>query len=201
MIRKIVFQKVILIVLLVGYSNLFAQELNYQNQSKEQWADSIMKKLSLDEKIGQLFMIAAYSNKDQSHVDEINYIIKKYKIGGLIFFQGGPVRQAKLTNLYQSKSEIPLLIAIDCELGLGIRLDSTISYPRQMTLGAIQNDSLIYQMGADIADQMKRMGIHINFAPVVDINNNPNNPVINSRSFGENRENVTRKSAMYLHGM
>ncbi len=201
MIRKIVFQKVILIVLLVGYSNLFAQELNYQNQSKEQWADSIMKKLSLDEKIGQLFMIAAYSNKDQSHVDEINYIIKKYKIGGLIFFQGGPVRQAKLTNLYQSKSEIPLLIAIDGEWGLGMRLDSTISYPRQMTLGAIQNDSLIYQMGADIADQMKRMGIHINFAPVVDINNNPNNPVINSRSFGENRENVTRKSAMYLHGM
>lgn len=202
MIKKIVFLQVIVIILIAtSYSQLFSQQLNYLDSQRDQWVDSVMNKLSLEEKIGQLFMVAAYSNKDQKHIDEINYIIKKYKIGGLIFFQGGPVRQAKLTNLYQSKSKIPLLIAIDGEWGLGMRLDSTIIYPRQMALGAIKDDSLIYQMGADIAVQMKRMGIHINFAPVVDINNNPNNPVINARSFGENRKNVTQKSAMYLHGM
>ncbi|MDY6800525.1 MAG: glycoside hydrolase family 3 N-terminal domain-containing protein, partial [Bacteroidota bacterium] len=126
---------------------------------------------------------------------------EKYKIGGLIFFQGGPVRQAKLTNDYQSVADIPLLIAIDGEWGLGMRLDSTINYPRQMMLGAIQNDSLVYQMGYDIGEQLKQLGIHINFAPVVDINNNPNNPVINVRSFGEDRINVSKKSIAYMNGM
>ncbi|HAF28420.1 MAG TPA: hypothetical protein DCG75_05165 [Bacteroidales bacterium] len=197
-------QKNILLVILFSLffsSQNWAQDSLITIDKQKLWVDSVMNKLSLEEKIGQLFMVAAYSNKDQQHIEEISYVIKKYKIGGLIFFQGGPGRQVNLTNKYQSISETPLLIAIDGEWGLGMRLDSTISYPRQMMLGAIQNDSLIYQMGYDIGEQMKRMGIHVNFAPVVDVNNNPLNPVINVRSFGENPENVANKGIMYMKGM
>ena len=181
--------------------NVQAQDTIFIEKETNRWVDSLMNKLTLEEKIGQLFMVAAYSNKDQQHIDEINYIIKKYNVGGLIFFQGGPGRQATLTNQYQSISQIPLLIAMDGEWGLGMRLDSTISYPRQMLLGAVQNDSIIYQMGYDIGKQMQRLGVHINFAPVVDVNNNPLNPVINVRSFGENPELVAQKGIMYMQGM
>ncbi|MFC2151910.1 glycoside hydrolase family 3 N-terminal domain-containing protein [Bacteroidota bacterium] len=191
----------LLIINLLFVSQIHAQDSLVVDDKQQQWVDSVMNKLSLEEKIGQLFMVAAYSNKDQKHIDEISYIINKYKIGGLIFFQGGPGRQVNLTNHYQSISKLPLLIAIDGEWGLGMRLDSTISYPRQMMLGAIQNDSLIYQMGYDIGEQMKRMGIHINFAPVVDVNNNPLNPVINVRSFGEDPDLVAKKGIAYMQGM
>lgn len=165
------------------------------------WADSVFASLSPDERIAQLFMVAAYSNKDKKHMEDIRELVTKYKIGGLIFFQGGPVRQAVLTNCYQSCAKVPLFIAIDAEWGLAMRLDSTTKFPRQMTLGAIQNEQLIYDMGAEIARQCKRMGMQINFAPVVDINNNPLNPVISNRSFGENKLNVTRKALMYMKGM
>lgn len=165
------------------------------------WADSVFKTLSPDERIAQLFMVAAYSNKDKNHFDDIKELIDKYKIGGLIFFQGGPVRQAVQTNCYQSCSKVPLFVAIDAEWGLAMRLDSTTKFPRQMTLGAIQNDSLVYEMGKEIARQCKRMGMQINFAPVVDINNNPLNPVISNRSFGEDKYNVTKKALMYMKGM
>ena len=165
------------------------------------WVDSVFNSLSEDQRISQLFMIAAYSDSDQKHVDRISGIIKNYQPGGLIFFQGGPLRQANLTNLYQGISRTPLLIGIDGEWGLGMRLDSTMSFPRQMMLGAIENDSLIYDMGFEIANQLKALGIHINFAPVVDINNNPDNPVINNRSFGENKYQVARKGIEYMMGM
>ncbi|MCB0802903.1 MAG: serine hydrolase [Flavobacteriales bacterium] len=165
------------------------------------WADSVFKSMTIDQKIGQLFSVAAYSNKDDKHKQEIIELIKKYHIGGLTFFQGGPVRQAKLTNAYQAASSIPLMIAIDGEWGLSMRLDSTVRYPWQMTLGAIQNDSLIYQMGIEIAEQFRRLGVHVNFAPVVDVNNNPKNPIINARSFGEDKRNVTRKGLAYMRGM
>ncbi|MCX6294515.1 MAG: serine hydrolase, partial [Bacteroidetes bacterium] len=165
------------------------------------WADSVFKSLSPDERIAQLFMVAAYSNKDKAHVKEIKELVDKYKIGGLIFFQGGPVRQAVLSNCYQSCSKVPLLIAMDAEWGLAMRLDSTTKFPRQMTLGAIQNDSLIYEMGVEIARQTRRLGMQVNFAPDIDINNNPLNPVIGNRSFGENKMNVTRKALLYMKGM
>jgi beta-N-acetylhexosaminidase len=165
------------------------------------WADSVFASLTPEERIAQLFMVAAYSNKDKTHIKEIRKLVDKYKIGGLIFFQGGPIRQAKLTNAYQFSSKVPLFVAIDAEWGLAMRLDSTVKFPRQMTLGAIQNDSLIYEMGAEIARECKRLGMQINFAPVVDINNNPLNPVISNRSFGENKFNVTRKALMYMQGM
>jgi len=165
------------------------------------WVDSVFNSLTTDQKLGQLFMVAAYSNKDTAHISEITKLIKTYNIGGLIFMQGGPVRQAKLTNYYQSMSKTPLMISIDAEWGLAMRLDSTMSFPKQMCLGAIQNDSLIYQMGRMVAQQCKRIGVTINFAPVIDVNNNPANPVIGIRSFGENKYNVAHKGIMYMKGM
>jgi len=165
------------------------------------WADSVMNAMTPDERIAQLFMVAAYSNRDELHEKEITGLIEKYKIGGLIFFQGGPVRQARMTNNLQSKSQTPLLIAMDAEWGLAMRIDSTIRFPKQMTLGAIQNDTLIYYMGQEIARQCKRMGVHVSFSPVADINNNPGNPIINSRSFGEDKKNVTRKSVSFMLGL
>lgn len=170
-------------------------------EETEVWSDSVLKTMSLKERIGQLFMVAAYSNKGKSHVQEIEKLITENHIGGLIFFQGGPVRQARLTNQYQSKAKIPLLIAMDAEWGLGMRLDSTISYPRQMMLGALTDNEIIFRMGEDIANQCKRLGVHINFAPVIDVNVNPKNPVINSRSFGEQKRNVADKGLAYMNGM
>lgn len=174
-----------------------------QNNSpqREQWINSVMNKMSVEEKIAQLIFVRTYSNKDESYYKDIDILVKRHHIGGLCFFQGGPARQAALTNRWQKKSKIPLLISLDAEWGLGMRLDSTISYPRQMTLGAIQNDSLLYYMGEDIAEQLSSIGTHINFAPVADVNSNPANPVINTRSFGENRENVAKKSIMYMKGL
>lgn len=165
------------------------------------WADSVFKTLTPDQRIAQLFMVAAYSNKDKNHIREIKKLVDDYYIGGLIFFQGGPVRQAILANCYQSCVNVPLFMSMDAEWGLGMRLDSTMKFPRQMTLGAIQNDSLIYEMGVEIARQCKRLGMQINFAPDIDINNNPLNPVIGNRSFGEDKYNVTRKALMYMKGM
>lgn len=176
-------------------------EFRRKKSKYKSWADSVFKQLTPDEKIAQLFMVAAYSNRDKKHVDQITELIEKYKIGGLIFFQGGPVRQARQTNYYQRISKTPLLISIDGEWGLAMRLDSTVQYPRQMALGAIQKDTLIYQMGAQIAEECKRLGIHVNLAPVVDVNSNPLNPVIGIRSFGEDKYNVARKGVAYMKGM
>ncbi|MFT6815827.1 MAG: beta-N-acetylhexosaminidase [Sphingobacteriales bacterium] len=181
---------------------LFLSTLGVQGQdAKNNWVDSVFSSLNEEQRIAQLFMVAAYSNKTALHEAEIKSLISRYNIGGLIFFQGGPERQARLTNIYQGLAKTPLMIAMDAEWGLGMRLDSTISYPRQMTLGAIQNDSYIEQMGEEIGRQCKALGMHINFAPVVDVNNNFNNPVINDRSFGENKELVAQKGIAYMRGL
>ena len=165
------------------------------------WVEQVMSSLNLEQRIAQLFMVAAYSNKGVSHQQEIENLITKYQIGGLMFMQGGPMRQLHLTNTYQSLSKVPLMIAQDAEWGLSMRIDSTIRYPWQMTLGAIQDVSLIYQMGLDIAEQCRRLGVHINFAPVVDVNSNPKNPIINNRSFGENPFRVAQHSLAYMQGL
>ncbi|MCC9167820.1 serine hydrolase [Pontibacter sp. XAAS-A31] len=146
-------------------------------------------------------MIPVYSNRDQAHIDSVSNLIKTYKVGGVIFFQGGPVRQAKMTNRFQSENKVPLMVSIDGEWGLSMRLDSTVRFPYQMSMGGIQDEKLLYEMGAEIARQCKRMGINVNFAPTVDINNNANNPVIGFRSFGEDKYNVARKSIAYMKGM
>jgi len=182
---------------------VFSQNSNppFISKSSEAWADSVLKSLSYEDRIGQLFMVDAYSNRDSTHIQQITRLIKEYHIGGLIFFQGGPVRQAIQTNYYQSVSKVPLMIGIDGEWGLSMRLDSTIRFPRQMTLSASASDSLVYKIGSAIARQCKRMGIQINFAPVADVNNNPQNPVINTRSFGDDPSEVTRMSSNYMHAL
>ncbi|HOY71812.1 MAG TPA: glycoside hydrolase family 3 N-terminal domain-containing protein, partial [Tenuifilaceae bacterium] len=185
----------------VGLKNCHSGNGSAEKKIQETWADSVLSSLTLRERIGQLFMVAAYSNRDDMHVREIADLVRKDGVGGLIFFQGGPVRQANLTNYYQSLAEVPLLVGMDAEWGLGMRLDSTFSYPRQMMLGAAQDSALVYEMAADIARQLKRMGVHINFAPVVDINSNPQNPVINTRSFGENVNLVSRYGKAYVSGL
>ncbi len=164
------------------------------------WVDSVYNTLALEEKFGQLFMVAAYSNKDFAHYNTIDKLIQENKIGGLIFFQGGPVRQAKLTNRFQSKSKIPLFIGIDAEWGLGMRLDSTYRYPWNMTLGAIQDMNLLEKVGVQMGEQSKRLGLQFNFAPVLDINTNPKNPIIGFRSFGEDKFKVTERAIALMKG-
>ena len=165
------------------------------------WADSVLANLSEQERIAQLFMVAAYSNKVTLDNEEISALIKDYKIGGLMFLQGSPAKQAKLTNYFQSLSKTPLMIALDAEWGPAMRLDSVMCFPWQMTLGAIQDDDLIYKMGEQIAKQCKLLGVNINFAPVADINSNPKNPIIGNRSFGESPQKVSKFSAAYMQGM
>ncbi|MEA3504028.1 MAG: glycoside hydrolase family 3 N-terminal domain-containing protein [Bacteroidota bacterium] len=191
----------LVISLIFIFTHLYSQQNAITTSPQKIWVDSVFSSLSLDAKIGQLIMIRAHSNKTKQYHDKIANIVKEYQVGGLCFFQGGPVRQAQLTNRYQSLSKTPMLIALDAEWGLGMRLDSTFSFPQQMTLGATDNNSVIYDMGTEIARQCRRIGINLNFAPVVDINSNRNNPVINSRSFGENKYDVADKGLMYMYGL
>lgn len=184
------------IILLLSINPLFSQI-----SIKEKWVDSVFNTLTPDQRIAQLLMIRGYSNRDAQYNDDLIKLVTEFKLGGVCFFQGGPVRQAIITNRIQENSSIPAFIAIDGEWGLGMRLDSSFSFPKQMTLGAIRNDQYIYEMGTEVARQLVRLGIHMNFAPVADINNNPLNPVINARSFGENRLRVAEKSYFYMKGM
>lgn len=164
------------------------------------WVDSTLNHMTLDEKIGQLFMIAAYSNRNEGYENNLEGIIRKYHVGGLIFFQGEPVRQVNLTNRYQKASKYPLMIGMDAEHGVGWRLRTGMEFSKMLINGAVTNDSLIFQLGAAIARQCKELGVHVNFAPVTDINSNPLNPIIGMRSFGEKPDDVTRKAIQYMNG-
>ena len=169
--------------------------------SGQHWVDSVFQAMTPEQKIGQFFMVATFSNRHENHYQYIDHLIQNNYVGGLIFFQGGPHRQAVLTNRYQALSKVPLLVGIDGEWGLGMRLDSAMDFPKQMSLGAIRDNELIYRMGAEIGRQCQRLGIHINFAPVSDINSNRTNPVIGVRSFGETKENVALKASAYMRGL
>jgi len=198
--------KLLFCLFFLGFlSASFSQDLDplmtQDSTAQDVWVEKQLNSMSLNEKIGQLFMVQAYSNKDKKHRKKIESQIRKYKIGGLIFMQGTPEKQAVLTNRYQKKSKLPLLIGMDGEWGLDMRLKNTFRYPWNMSLGAIQNDHLIRQYGKRLGAQCKRMGIHVNFAPVVDINTNPKNPIIGNRSFGENKFNVTDKAVSFIHGL
>ncbi|MBY0543258.1 MAG: glycoside hydrolase family 3 protein [Sphingobacteriaceae bacterium] len=192
-----------LIIMVCAATSVKAQQPSYIDLLKQQpkWVDSVFHRLTKKQRIAQMFFVAAYTNKTEAFTDSIAKVIKREKVGGLVFFQGGPGRQAILTNQYQKKARVPLLIASDGEWGLGMRLDSTMSYPYQMALGAMEGTELIYKMGLEVAKDFKRVGMHMNLAPVVDVNNNAKNPVINYRSFGENKYNVAQKGAAYLKGM
>lgn len=168
----------------------------------EQWVNKTYDLMTDDERIGQMIMIRAFSKSGDADVAHVTKMIKKYGVGGICFFQGSPAKQAQLSNQYQKLSKVPLLMSIDGEWGLGMRFkDQTISFPKQLMLGAIQDNNLIYEMGREIGNHCKRIGLHIDFAPVVDVNNNPLNPVINDRSFGEDKYNVIAKSYSYMKGL
>ena len=169
--------------------------------SQLKWVNSTYDSMSPEEKIGQLFMVMVASNDKKINTDRIKAQIENYHIGGVIFSKGGPVRQARLTNEYQSSSKIPLLVGMDAEWGLAMRLDSTYAFPWNMTLGAISDSTIIEKVGYRIGMHAKRLGVHINFAPDIDINTNPKNPIIGNRSFGEDRENVTQKGSAFIKGM
>src|SRR6185436_12156306 len=169
--------------------------------SVDKWVDSVFNSLTPDQRIAQLMVIRAHSNLGADHIAKVTNDIQQYNVGALCFFQGGPVRQANLTNFYQSIAQTPLMVTIDGEWGLGMRLDSVDKFPYQLTLGALNDEGLIYEMGVAVGEQCKRIGIHVNYAPVVDVNNNPNNPVIGYRSFGEDKYKVAKFGVAYMKGM
>jgi len=166
-----------------------------------QWADSVYHTLSPRQRLAQLIMIRAHSNLGAAHQASVERLVREEGVGGLCFFQGGPGRQIALANRYQRAAAVPLLVSMDAEWGLDMRLDSTVAFPRQLTLGAVRDNDLIYYTGAEIGRQLRAVGVQVNFAPVADINNNPANPVIHTRSFGENRYNVTAKAYHYALGL
>lgn len=169
--------------------------------AQKSWVNERYDGMTLEEKIGQLFMISVASSQGNRSTDRVKELIKKHGIGGVIFSTGGPQRQAKLTNEYQAISKLPLLVGMDAEWGLAMRLDSTYAFPWNMTLGAIEDSTILEKVGYRIGLHAKRLGVHINFAPDIDININPQNPIIGNRSFGEDRENVAQKGIMFMKGM
>lgn len=188
-----------------GHFSAFAQTEKafpvFQCDVNNHWVDSVFRKMSPEERIGQLIFVAAYSDRGPKQTMHITDLIRKYKIGGLIFFRGTPDKQASLENFYQSQSKVPLIIAMDAEWGLHMRLKHTIHFPYQMALGAMKNDTLVYQMGKEIGRELRRLGVQMNLAPVVDVNSNPKNPVIGFRSFGMDKRNVARKGIAYMKGL
>lgn len=171
------------------------------NRACVKWVDSVYEALTMEERIGQFFMIPAYTDGQPFNMDSVLSKVKRGKAGGVIFFKGNPIVEATWTNRLQDSAKVGVMIAIDGEWGLAMRLDSTIAFPHQMALGAVDDNKLIYEMGREVGRQCKRMGIHVDFAPDVDVNNNPNNPVINDRSFGENKLKVALKGVEYAAGM
>jgi len=174
---------------------------DYLSFARTNWVDSVLHTMTMRQKVGQLFMVAGYSNKSNNYEDSLVQSVKELGVGGVIFFQGGPVRQAMLTNRLQDSVEVPLLIAMDAEWGLKMRLDSTTRFPYAMTLGAVRDPHLVYEAGAAVADDCRHLGVHINFAPVLDVNNNPGNPVINFRSFGEDPYEVLWRGHEFASGL
>lgn len=192
----------LLFVFFLGFKPKAQNPISPALDPREIWVETTLNAMTLEQKIGQLMMVRAHSDKGEDHINYVKKLVKDHYVGSVCFFQGTPLKQAELTNEYQKLARLPLIVAIDGEWGLGMRFKKdVISYPRQLTLGAISNNDLIYQMGKEVAYELKRIGIHLNFAPVVDVNNNPSNPVINNRSFGEDKYNVAAKSDAYMMGM
>lgn len=197
-------KKIVFLIALISVFQINAQVDPFQTKdsiAQVKWVDSLMGQMDIDQKIGQLFMVAAFSNKDKKHTDFIENLIRNYNLGNLVFMQGTSEGHARLINKYQSISKIPMLIAIDGEWGLNMRIKNTINYPYNMALGAIRDDKMIAEFGRRIGRHIKRLGIQVDFAPVVDINTNPKNPIIGNRSFGEDKYDVTEKSLQFVKGI
>jgi len=174
------------------------------NVGAQKWADSVFQTLSQDQRIAQLIVVRMSATDGRNvtfYEKEVREAILKYNVGGICLFQGGPLKQASLVNAMQAIAKTPVFISIDGENGLGMRMDSVQPLPRQMMMGAIDDPSLVYEYGRLVGEQCRRIGIQINYAPVVDVNNNPNNPVINDRSFGQNKHRVALLGMQYMRGM
>jgi beta-N-acetylhexosaminidase len=189
------------ILLAIASLSATAQGYRYSSNARNNWIERTYNNLTKEERIGQLFMVAAYSGGKNANEEQVTNLLNAHQVGGLIFMQGGPVRQAMLTNKYQRMAQVPLLIGMDAEWGLGMRLDSVKPFPRQMMLGAAGDTNIVYRMASAIASQCKRIGVHVDFAPDIDVNNNPSNPVINSRSFGESKQMVSKLGIAYMRGL
>ena len=195
--------RILHIIFLFSFGILLCQSplktIDEYNQMK--WVDSVYSSLNEDEKIGQLITVWVATKYGQQEIDHISELIKEFKLGGLIFSLGNIKDQADATNHFQSISKVPLLIGMDAEWGIGMRLDDAFSFPYNMTLGAVEDNDLIFKVGSRIGSHANRLGVHINFAPVVDVNTNPDNPIIGFRSFGEDKYNVAEKALSYMKGM
>jgi beta-N-acetylhexosaminidase len=187
--------------LLAAGSRGFSQEPAFLQYINDPWVVSAMKKMTLREKIGQLLMVEVYPDKDSIYRKKTEEILQTYKPGGILILRGSPAKTILSINEFQKISQIPLLTAIDGESGAGYRIDSLINFSAAQCLGAVQQNELIREMGRSVGKQLRALGIVLNFAPVADINTDPENPVINSRSFGDNRDNVTSKSLAFALGM
>lgn len=197
-------KKILCLLILFCVNKLWSQSdspLFVDSVQQKKWVEEKYKAMSLEEKVGQLFILAAYSNRDLEHENEIETLVKNENIGGLIFMQDNAVHQAELTNRYNQSAKIPLLIGMDAEWGLAMRIKDVKRFPWAMTVGAVKDNNLVRQMGNNIGEQVARLGVHFNFAPVVDVNTNPQNPIIGNRSFGSDVENVAEKGIAYMQGM
>lgn len=199
--RKTLLLSVLMLCCLGGNLRVNAQLLPEDDARCRQWADSVLQRLSLKERIGQLFIYTIAPTQDKANKDLLNNVVKHYKVGGLLFSGGLASNQAVLTNEAQQLAEVPLMITFDGEWGLAMRLRGTPSFPRNRVLGCIRDGSLLYEYGREVARQCREMGVQVNFAPVADVNINPKNPVINTRSFGENPQNVASKVVAYAKGL
>lgn len=174
---------------------------NVDKLKMRQWVDSIYNQMSLDERIGQLIIIHVNGDNGAANRQNIVNLVKNQYVGGVLFSKGTPEDQATLTNLAQENARVPLMITFDGEWGLSMRLENTTRFPKNMMLGAIKNDSLIYYYGREVARQCRLAGIQVNFAPTIDVNSNPSNPVIGIRSFGENPKRVAQLGIAYARGL
>ncbi len=191
------------LIVFLGIYSVHAQNplLHQQPEKQKAWVDSVYNSLSIKEKIGQLFIVDVFTEKGEQHISKIENLIKNHQIGGVIFSKGGPNRQAKAHNQFQKVSKVPLLITMDAEWGLAMRLDSTYAFPWNMTLGAVKDLKVVEKVGKQIGKHNNRLGVHVNFAPVVDLNTNPDNPIIGNRSFGEDKYRVSQTALAFMNGM
>ena len=193
--------KRIIVLAMAGLLSVAAHSQTVDYIDEDRWVDSVFNSLTLEQRIGQLMIVRVPTNNNAKKLKELYDNVSEYYAGGVCFFAGTASDQLQMTKRLQTMAPVPLFVSIDAEWGLGMRLKDAYSFPRQMMMGALQNDSLVYSIGQEIAVQCRKMGIHINFAPCVDINSNPLNPVIGARSFGENRDNVARKGIMYARAL
>jgi beta-N-acetylhexosaminidase len=203
---KVMKLKISAVTVLLAFCGLLVHA-QQNNAAATQWVNSEFKKLSNEEKIAQLMVVRLSAIDSKTKVvtfydEQVKQLVKKYNVGGICVFQGSPVKQANILNSLQQQAKTPIMVCIDGEWGVGMRIiDSVQSLPKQMMLGAMKDATVVYKYGQLVAQQCKRMGIQVNYAPVVDVNNNPNNPVINDRSFGENKYKVASYGIEYTKGM